>query len=144
MTTPSRPDIDALRKFSPEATSAVCFNATFVRDVVAWIDHLEHEDGPHVIRFDDQDSLEEYVEEYLNANGVEPTVALIDSNGTQTIAYRTAPGGDGYAFEFCMERLADTGQHHCCECSHDGGECPEFSGQWSPTFPVWVFQAVRR
>lgn len=40
-TAPKRPDIDALRGFTPDGTSAVCFNATFIVDVVAWIDHLE-------------------------------------------------------------------------------------------------------
>ena len=99
--------------------------------------------APSVLRFDTRDDLEEYVETQLNEQGIEPTVALIDSNGTPTIAYRTAPGGDDYGFEFCMSRLADTGVHHCCECSHEGGECPEFSGEWAPTFPVWIFEATR-
>lgn len=108
----------------------------------AYVSAKPGQDWPRIVRFETQDQLEDYVETHLNEEGRDPTVALIDSRGTQTIAYRTAPGGDGYGFEFCMRRLADTGEHHCCWCSHESGEvdCPEFSGEWMPTFPVWVFE----
>lgn len=98
---------------------------------------------PRLVRFDTSEALEIYVEQQLNEKGIDPTVALIDSNGTQTIAMRTAPGGDGYAFGYCMEREPDTGEHHCCWCSHDGGKCPEFTTPWEPTFPVWIMEPVQ-
>ncbi|HQW88330.1 MAG TPA: hypothetical protein PK478_00680 [Nitrospira sp.] len=98
---------------------------------------------PTLLRFDTSEALEIYVEQQLNEKGIDPTVALIDSNGTQTIAMRQAPSGDDYVFTYCMERNPDTGTHHCCECSHEGGACPEFTGEWSPTFPVWIMEPVR-
>lgn len=137
------PDIEVLRRFTtgPKGGGAVCFDGDYIRQLVAYIDHLGQGAGSvRVIEFADQDALEEYVETELNEKGIEPTVAFIDSNGTQTIAFRTAPGGDGYGFEFDMSRSADTGQRHCCECSHEGGPCPEFNLDWTPKFPVWVME----
>lgn len=98
---------------------------------------------PRLLRFDTSEALEIYVEQQLNEKGIDPTVALIDSNGTQTIAMRQAPSGDDYVFTYYMERNPDTSTHHCCECSHEGGACPEFTDEWSPTFPVWIMEPVR-
>lgn len=104
--------------------------------------------GPVLIRFDTQEQLEEYVE-ILNEEGVEPSVALIDSAGTQTMAHRTAPGGDGYGFEYAIhDREPETGGVHCCECSVcPRPRCDIVNGpdrtSWVPEFPVWVMEHTR-
>jgi hypothetical protein len=39
--TPQRPDIDALRITNPESPGVLCFNATYLQQLVAWVDALE-------------------------------------------------------------------------------------------------------
>lgn len=39
--TPQRPDIDALRITNPESPGVLCFNATYLRELVAYVEHLE-------------------------------------------------------------------------------------------------------
>jgi hypothetical protein len=101
-------------------------------------------DWPRVVKFETQDDLEDYVETQLNEKGFDPTVALIDSAGTQTTAHRIAPGGDGYAFEYAVnDREPETGSRHCCICN----DCPRplcnmVLDDWTPRFPVWIFEAT--
>ena len=100
---------------------------------------------PRLLRFDTSEALEIYVEQQLNEKGIDPTVALIDSAGTQTTAHRTAPGGDGYGFEYAInDREPETGSRHCCICC----DCPVplcdmVLVDWSPTFPVWIMEPER-
>jgi hypothetical protein len=98
------------------------------------------QDWPRIVRFETQDALEDYVEKELNEEGRDPTVALIDSRGVQTTAHRTAPGGDGYDFQFAVhDRSPDDGMIHCHECSDCEHPCGTVGHGWVPTFPVWVF-----
>lgn len=100
---------------------------------------------PRLVRFDTSEALEIYVEQQLNEKGIDPTVALIDSDGTQTTAHRTAPGGDGYGFEYAIgDREPETGGRHCCTCDEcPVGRCHNLTRVWSPTFPVWIMEPVR-
>lgn len=101
-------------------------------------------DQPKTLRFVTQDALEDYVETQLNEKGHDPTVALIDSRGVQTTAHRTAPGGDGYDFQFAVhDREPDSGMIHCHECSECEHSCGTVGYGWVPAFPVWIFEAVR-
>jgi hypothetical protein len=101
---------------------------------------------PRLVRFDTSEALEIYVETQLNEKGHDPTVALIDSAGTQTTAHRTAPGGDGYGFEYAIgDREPVAGGRHCCWCSDCGVTCANTISNraWSPAFPVWIMEPVR-
>ncbi|WP_217269279.1 hypothetical protein, partial [Mycolicibacterium fortuitum] len=49
---------------------------------------------PQMITFDTENDLESYVEK-MNQAGIRPDLGIVDANGVQVLACRTAPGGDG-------------------------------------------------
>lgn len=85
---------------------------------------------PRLITFDTEDQLHDHAEK-LNQLGVTPDVPIMDCRGIAVLACRTAPGGDGWGFEYYSP--GEDGFMHpagCCECSSD-----RIPG-WKPHFPV--------
>ncbi|MCV7286052.1 hypothetical protein H7J87_11990 [Mycolicibacterium wolinskyi] len=88
-----------------------------------------------MITFDTEDELEDYVER-MNEAGIRPDLGIVDANGVQTLACRTAPGGDGYGFVYYAPN-EDDGSFHCCGCREcDPATCEYRHRDWRPTFPV--------
>ena len=96
---------------------------------------------PHV--FASRDELETYVEEALNNNGRSPELGVVDGNGCHWFAIRSAPGGDGYAFQFVLTD-PDSGEIHQCNGEETGCSASQCSvlmrgvrrDQFGPAFPV--------
>jgi hypothetical protein len=94
---------------------------------------------PHV--FASREELETYVEDALNNNGRSPEMGVVDQYGTHWFAIRSAPGGDGYAFEFLLTD-PDSGTIHVCNGEETGCGRDQCSllrvppSEYGPTFPV--------
>ena len=88
---------------------------------------------PRLIAFATEQELQDHAER-LNQIGVNPDVPIIDSRGYACLASRTAPGGDGWGFEYFMP--GEDGMMHCCNCSECGRTCSYRTPDWKPFFPV--------
>jgi hypothetical protein len=88
---------------------------------------------PRIITFANEAELHEHAE-CLNQIGVSPDVPIMDANGIAVLASRTAPGGDGWGFEYYAP--GDDGFMHCCNCAECGRTCSYRDRDWKPTFPV--------
>lgn len=94
--------------------------------------------SPRLITFDTEEQLHGHAER-LNEIGVSPVVPIIDANGIATLACRTAPGGDGWGFEYYSP--GEDGFMPCVhvDCTDCGGPWPPAvpcDDDWAPTFPV--------
>lgn len=89
---------------------------------------------PRLVTFGSEDELKCYVEG-MNQAGIRPDLGIIDSNGVQVLACRTAPGGDGYDFVYYAPNEED-GTFHCCGCRECGRTCEYRNSSWRPAFPV--------
>lgn len=90
--------------------------------------------APRIVVFYTEEELHDHAEK-LNQIGVSPDVPIMDSRGIACLASRTAPGGDGWGFEYYMP--ADDGFMHCCNCGeHRPVDCPVRTPDWKPFFPV--------
>ena len=102
---------------------------------------------PHV--FENREDLEDYVERGLNYNGRSPELGVVDKHGNHWFAIRSAPGGDGYAFEFVLVD-PDCGVVHVCDGDETGcsatrcGLLNRNRDDFEPPFPVlaWVLRGV--
>ncbi|MFV8176720.1 hypothetical protein [Mycolicibacterium peregrinum] len=91
--------------------------------------------APRLVTFDTEAELEGYVEG-MNQAGIRPDLGIVDANGVQVLACRTAPGGDGYDFVYYAPNEED-GTFHCCGCSECGrATCQYRDSNWRPRFPV--------
>lgn len=87
-----------------------------------------------LIVFETEEQLHDHAER-LNQIGVNPDVPIIDSRGHAVLACRTAPGGDGWGFDYYSP--SEDGFMPCIHTS--GTECCGGSDRtdgWKPTFPV--------
>lgn len=89
---------------------------------------------PRLIEFATEYELQDHAER-LNQIGVDPDVPIIDVNGHAVLACRTAPGGDGWGFEYYSP-----GEDGFMPCIHPAGaDCcggTDRTGMWKPIFPV--------
>lgn len=87
---------------------------------------------PRLIEFQTEQDLHDHAER-LNQLGTSPDVPIIDATGHAVLASRTAPGGDGWGFEYYSP-----GEDGFMACIHTG--CTDCGGpdrrDWTPTFPV--------
>jgi hypothetical protein len=89
--------------------------------------------SPRLIVFNTEEELHDHAER-LNEIGVNPDVPIMDSRGHSVLASRTAPGGDGWGFEYYSP--GEDGFMHCCGCSECGRVCNYRNRDWKPFFPV--------
>lgn len=90
---------------------------------------------PRLVTFATEDELQDHAER-LNQAGITPDVAIMDSRGYAVLACRTAPGGDGWGFEYYAPH--EDGFMHCCNCGGCGPACLARTPDWKPFFPVWA------
>lgn len=93
------------------------------------------------LTFINEEELQEHAER-LNESGKTPDVAIIDAKGVSVLACRTAPGGDGWGFEYYAP--GEDGFMHCCGCSGCGPTCSARTPGWKPTFPVTALAVSSR
>ena len=95
---------------------------------------------PQMITYDTENDLESYVEK-MNQAGIRPDLGIVDANGVQVLACRTAPGGDGYDFVYYAPNEED-GTFHCCGCREcDPRTCQYRHTNWRPVLPVAALAA---
>lgn len=72
----------------------------------------------------------------LNEAGIHPVIPFVDADGFPSVAYGTAPGGDGWAVDLAAPRDPDTGARHCCACAeHAASDC-DAGTTWTPRYPL--------
>lgn len=93
---------------------------------------------PRLVIFDTEEDLQDHAER-LNQSGITPAdVPIMDSRGHAVLACRTAPGGDGWGFEYYSP--GEDGFMHCCNCAECGPVCADRTPGWKPQFPVTALQ----